>query len=73
MTTAADNNLRIVEQELRFIGRHSNTIEGGCGADFEAMDEINMAVESALRALHEYQLSLQPLNKDAPASVPLNA
>jgi plasmid stability protein len=56
---AEDSHLRTVEQELRFIARQSMTIEGGCMADLEAADEIRMAVESALKALREYQSSLQ--------------
>jgi hypothetical protein len=73
MATIQDKNLALIEQELLFIARHSRTIESGGGADFEAVDEIQMAVESALRALHEYQISLRPSNKDAPAGVPLKA
>jgi hypothetical protein len=65
-----NGRLRTVEQELRFIARHSQTIEGGCGADLEAVDEINMAVEAALRALREHQLSLRPPQGDTSAGVP---
>ncbi len=64
--TQTEKKLNIIEQELRFIARHSQTIEGSGGSDFEAVDEINMAVNSALRALHELKLSLQPASDDMP-------
>jgi hypothetical protein len=70
---AADSHLRTVEQELRFIARHSQTIQGGCGADFEAVDEINMAVAAALRALREYESGLKPSHGDDRGGVPLAA
>ncbi len=57
-THPQDPNLSLIEQELRFIARHSQTIEGGCGADFEAIDEINLAVVSALHALEEFRQTL---------------
>jgi hypothetical protein len=57
---AEDNNLKLIESELKFISRHVQTIEGAGGSDFEAVDEICLAVNSALRALAEYKLSLQP-------------
>jgi hypothetical protein len=59
-----DKNLRTIAQELRFIGRHVQTIEGVGGPDFEAVDEIAMAVNSALRALNEYKLSLQSVSAE---------
>jgi hypothetical protein len=66
-----DTNLKLIETELRFIGRHVQTIEGAGGSDFEAVDEIGMAVESALRALAEYKLSIQPASEEIPAGVTL--
>lgn len=60
MQTAEDRNLKIIASELSFISRHVQTIEGAGGHDFEAVDEIAMSVHSALRALEEYKLSLQP-------------
>lgn len=54
-----DDNLRIIEQELRFISHHSQTIEGRGESDFEAVDEIYMAVISALRVLGILRLSYQ--------------
>ena len=69
MATIQDKNLALIEQELRFIARHSKTIEGGCGADFEAVDEINMAVESALQALFEHRLSLEAAREEMPEGV----
>lgn len=47
-------NLSLIEQKLRFIARESQQIEGS----FDTVDEINLAVISALRALDEYRLSL---------------
>jgi hypothetical protein len=61
---AADDPLRTVEQELRFIARQAQSIEGGCGADLEAVDEINMSVEAALKALRAYGLTLRPSSGD---------
>ena len=69
MHTAQDKNLALVEQELRFIRRHVQ----GFTSDFDRADEIGMAVESALRALGEYKLSLQPACEEVPSGVPLAA
>jgi hypothetical protein len=73
MTTAGDKNLSIIETESKFIARQSQKIEGAGREDFEAVDEIGMAVESALRALEEYKLSLQPACEEIPSGVPLAA
>ncbi|MBC7933536.1 MAG: hypothetical protein H7Z38_23495 [Rubrivivax sp.] len=70
---AADKNLRIIDQELRFIARHSQAIEGAGSSDFETVDELNMAVGSALRALAEYRLSLEPTCEAVPAGVAVAA
>lgn len=67
MHAAEDKNLKLIESELRFISRHVQTVRAD---DFEAVDEIGMAVESALRALHEYKLSVQPdTTEEVPAGV----
>ena len=58
-THPQDPNLSLIERELRFIARHSQTIIGAGGSDFEAIDEINLAVVSALHALDEYRQTLQ--------------
>jgi hypothetical protein len=65
-----DKNLSIVEQELRFIARHSQMIEGRGGSDFEAVDEIWLAVNSALRALDEHRLNYQQARAQATAAAP---
>lgn len=69
MNAAEDKNPTLIENELRFIRRHVQSIDG----NFDAVDEIGMAVESALRALHEYNLSLQPACEEVPAGVPMAA
>jgi hypothetical protein len=64
---AEDKNLKLVESELRFISRHVQAVRTD---DFGAVDEIGMAVESALRALFEYKLSVQPdTAEEIPAGV----
>ena len=68
-----DKTLNLIEHELRFIARHSQTIEGRGGSDFEAVDEICMAVNSALRALDELRLSLRPAYEGVPVGVDLAA
>ena len=73
MYAAEDKNLQIIEQELRFIARHSQTIEGNGGSDFEAVDEICRAVNSALRALDEHRLSLARAPEGAAVGVGLAA
>ena len=69
MHASDDKNLALIEQELRFIRRHVQ----GFKSDFDRADEIGMAVESALSALHEYHLSLQPACEEVPAGVPIAA
>jgi hypothetical protein len=57
MTIQRDMNLKRVKQELGFIRRLAqNQIEG----NFDEVDEISMSVQSALEALDELELSLQP-------------
>lgn len=56
----AEKNLNLIEAELRFISRQLGRVEGANGNDFETVDELAMAAASALRALFEYKLSLQP-------------
>lgn len=73
MQTARDKHLQIMEHELRFISRHVQTIEGAGGSDFEAVDEICISINSALRALSEYRLSLHPANEDVPAGLSVAA
>ena len=66
MQAAEDKHLILIEQEMRFIRRHVQ----GFSSDFDRADEIGMAVESALRALREYGLGLQPACEEVPAGVP---
>jgi hypothetical protein len=63
--TAEAKALQLIENELRFIARHSQQIEGS----FEVVDDINHAVNSALRALHELQLERQEATEEMPAGV----
>lgn len=60
MAKPIDKNLGIIESELRFIGNHLQTVEGNGGSDFDAIDELYMALASAKSALEKYKLSLQP-------------
>lgn len=70
MAEQGDRNLALIETELRFIARHAQTIEGNGGSDYERIDELGLAVESALRALHEYKLSIQTnATEEIPAGV----
>ena len=69
MTKASDENLSLIEQELRFIARESQHIEGS----FDTVDEINLAVVSALRALDEYRLSLGNTGEEVADGVGLAA
>lgn len=63
---AEDKNLQLIESELKFIARHVQTVEG----NYVVVDEVAMAAESALRALHEYKLSIQPdTTEEIPAGV----
>ena len=73
MATLEDRNLSLIETELAFIRCHVQRIEGAGREDFETVDEIGMSVESALRALEEYKLSLQPACEEILAGVPLAA
>ncbi len=67
--TAEAKALQTIEAELRFIARHSQQVEGS----FEVVDEINFAVNSALRALHELQLERQEATEEIPAGVTYSA
>jgi len=60
MQSTEDKSLHTVAAELRFIGRHVQTIECSRGCDFEAVDEIAMAVRAALDALEKHQSPVQP-------------
>lgn len=64
-----DKTLSLIEHELRFIARRSQTIEGTGSSDFEAVDEICMAVNSALLALNEHRLSLEAAREGTPVGV----
>src|ERR1700755_1324878 len=50
-TPAANDNLAIVEQDLRRIARYANDMSG----DFELMDDIHRAVRSVLHALGDFE------------------
>lgn len=71
MATTKDKNLPIIEHELNFIRRHIQRIEGAGREDFETVDEIGMAIESALRALAEHRLDLQPSEEEFPDEIML--
>jgi hypothetical protein len=66
MYAAADKNFSIIEAELKFIRRHVSNIQTD---DYEAQRDIDMAVESALRALFEHKLNLEPACEEVPAGV----
>lgn len=55
-TPARDKNLAGIKHDLGFIMRRADSLT----SDFDAMDEIHMAVRSALRSLDEYEISLLP-------------
>lgn len=61
-------NLSIIEQELNFIARHSQTIEGKSDSDFEAIDAIWRAVSTALQALDEHRRGYQQVRAQATVS-----
>lgn len=65
-----DDSLKVIEQELRFISRRSQTIAGRGESDFEAVDEICMVVISALRTLDGFRLSYQQPRDQALAGAP---
>ena len=73
MYAAADKNLKLISQELAFIRRHVHTIECSRGEYFETVDRIALAVQSALEALDEYKLSLEPEVTEEAAGVALAA
>lgn len=58
MTTA--KALETLKPELRFIRRQANQME----SDFELCDAINIAVRSALEAVDEIELDMQPAVED---------
>lgn len=62
--TAADKNLNLIESELKFIARH---VQNMLTEDYEAQHEIDTAIDSALQALFEYKLSLEPACEEIPA------
>jgi hypothetical protein len=69
MRVTEDKNLQTIEQELRFIPRESQQIEGSS----DTVDEINLSVVSALRALDEYRLSLGNTREEVTDGVRLAA
>ena len=58
MPTTSDKNLELLRAELNFIRRHLALIEGAHSSDYETVGELDMAAVNALRALHEYELSI---------------
>lgn len=68
MQAAEDKNLELLESELKTIRRAAEH-----PADYEAADVIGRAVESALCALFEYRLSLEPACEEVPAGAALAA
>ena len=71
MTDTNDKNLEIIVHELKFVGRMAQRSEGNGGSDFDRVDEIGMAGESALRTLEEYKLGLAPVSEETPEAVTL--
>jgi hypothetical protein len=67
VTTA--ERIALIERELNFIARQAQSIECANGRDFETVDEIGMAVDSAKRALFELQLGAQDATEEIPAGV----
>lgn len=61
---AEDKNLKLIESELKSIRRSA-----GHSSDYETADYIGRAVASALQALAEYKLSLEPACEEIPAGV----
>ena len=57
MANEKDKNLVLIESELNLLRRHMKNI---LTEDFDAVDEAEMSISSALLALDEYRLSLQP-------------
>ena len=68
MADSENKNLNLIEAELKAIRRTAEHT-----GDYEAADYIGRAVESALRALFEYRLELQPACEEIPADVRLAA
>jgi len=66
MTTAEAKALQLIETELRFISRSANNVET---SDHDAIHEISLAVNSALRAIHELKLEQEPAVEDIPSGV----
>lgn len=69
MMDKADNNLVLIERELRFIAHQSQEIE----TSYDIVDEINLAVISALNALKEYNMKHQRMREEAPGEIELAA
>jgi hypothetical protein len=69
MGDTIDKNLALIEQELRFISRQSQEIEGS----YDIVDGINFAIISALRALQEYKMKRTPKRDEVPAGDALAA
>jgi hypothetical protein len=65
-----DKSLAILEHEINFIARQMRKIEGQNSDEFNAIDEINMALNSARQALADYKLSLAPAAEEIPLEVP---
>lgn len=64
--TAAEKNITLLESELRYIARIISNLQT---SDFEAVDEIHRAIESAKRAAHELKLDAQPATEEIPEGV----
>jgi hypothetical protein len=66
MTTAKAKALQLIETELRFISRSANNVET---SGHEAIHEISLAINSALRAIHELKLEQEPTGEGIPSGV----
>lgn len=64
MRAAEDKNLSLIESELKSIRRTAEH-----SSDYETADYIGRAVASALQALSEYKLNIEPACEDIPAGV----
>lgn len=58
------DKLKLIERELAFIDRQSQHIDADSVENFDRADAIGRAVQSALLALTEYRLSLEPEVED---------
>lgn len=68
MTTTTAKAIARLKQEVGFIGRQAQRIEGSNSDDFEALDAIGQAVQVALSAILELELDAQDATDEAIAA-----